>query len=129
MFKWLATIFAPSVNTAKEEAAQTLSSIQPERLVPKKKDLAIPAGKVKKEAAQKLSDIEKTVTKNGVGFAPKIEPVITEVKAVKVTKASLSKLTKVKLEEFALATYGVDIDRRKKKDELVKEVLKLSKKV
>ena len=65
---------------------------------------------------------KKSVTKNGVGFAPK-------VKTEKVTKASLSKLTKVKLEEFALATYGVDIDKRKKKDELVKEVLKLSKKV
>ena len=111
MFKWLATIFAPSVNTAKEEATQKLSDIAPAKLTIKKKD------------------IEKTVTKNGVGFAPKIEPVITEVKAVKVTKASLSKLTKVKLEEFALATYGVDIDRRKKKEDLVKEVLKLSKKV
>tara|TARA_R110002167_G_scaffold285697_1_gene490746 strand:- start:95 stop:409 length:315 start_codon:yes stop_codon:yes gene_type:complete len=104
MFKWLSKILTPSVNKAQEEA------------------------KV----------IQKTVTKNGVGFAPKIEPVITEVKKVstkvevkteKVTKASLSKLTKVKLEEFALATYGVDIDRRKKKDEIVKEVLKLSKKV
>ena len=104
MFKWLSKILTPSVDKAQEEA------------------------KV----------IQKTVTKNGVGYAPKIEPVITEVKKVstkvevkseKVTKASLSKLTKVKLEEFALATYGVDIDRRKKKDELVKEVLKLSKKV
>ena len=104
MFKWLAKMFTPSVDKAQEEA------------------------KV----------IQKTVTKNGVGYAPKIEPVITEVKKVstkvevkteKVTKASLSKLTKVKLEEFALATYGVDIDKRKKKDELVKEVLKLSKKV
>jgi BMFP domain-containing protein YqiC len=104
MFKWLATMFTPSVNKAQDEA------------------------KV----------IQKTVTKNGVGYAPKIEPVITEVKKVsakvevkteKVTKASLSKLTKVKLEEFALATYGVDIDRRKKKEDLVKEVLKLSKKV
>ena len=57
--------------------------------------------------------------------------VVKEVKpkAEKVTKASLSSLSKVKLEEFAKATYGVDIDRRKKKDELVKEVLKLSKKV
>ena len=81
------------------------------------------------KAQEEAKVIQKTVTKNGVGFAPKIEPVITEGKAVKVTKASLSKLTKVKLEEFALATYGVDIDRRKKKDELVKEVLKLSKKV
>ena len=104
MFKWLAKMFTPSVDKAQEEA------------------------KV----------IQKTVTKNGVGYAPKIEPVITEVKKVstkvevkseKVTKASLSKLTKVKLEEFALATYGVDIDRRKKKEDLVKEVLKLSKKV
>ena len=129
MFKWLATMFAPSVKIAEKEATQKLSDIAPAKMTIKKKDLAIPAGKVKKEATQKLSGIEKTVTKNGVGFAPKIEPVITEVKAVKVTKASLSKLTKVKLEEFALATYGVDIDRRKKKDELVKEVLKLSKKV
>jgi BMFP domain-containing protein YqiC len=104
MFKWLAKMFTPSVKIAEKEA------------------------KV----------IQKTVTKNGVGYAPKIEPVITEVKKVstkvevkseKVTKASLSKLTKVKLEEFALATYGVDIDRRKKKEDLVKEVLKLSKKV
>ena len=102
MFKWLSKIFTPSVDKAQEEA------------------------KV----------IQKTVTKNGVGFAPKIEPVFTEVekgsakvKTEKVTKASLSKLTKVKLEEFALATYGVDIDRRKKKEDLVKEVLKLSKKV
>ena len=103
MFKWLAKMFTPSVKIAEKEA------------------------KV----------IQKTVTKNGVGYAPKIEPVITEVKKVsakvevkteKVTKASLSKLTKVKLEEFALATYGVDIDKRKKKADLVNEVLKLSKK-
>ena len=128
MFKWLATMFAPSVKIAEKEATQKLSDIAPAKMTIKKKDLAIPAGKVKKEATQKLSGIEKTVTKNGVGFAPKIEPVITEVKAVKVTKASLSKLTKVKLEEFALATYGVDIDKRKKKADLVNEVLKLSKK-
>ena len=52
----------------------------------------------------------------------------TPLDTKKVTKASLSSLSKVKLEEFAKATYGVDIDRRKKKDDLVKEVLKLSKK-
>jgi hypothetical protein len=46
----------------------------------------------------------------------------------KVTKASLTKLTKQGLEDFARESYGVDIDRRKKKDELVKEVLALSKK-
>lgn len=50
-------------------------------------------------------------------------------KSVKITKASLSKLTKQGLEDFAKSNYGVDIDKRKKKEELVKDVLKLSKKV
>jgi hypothetical protein len=65
-----------------------------------------------------------------VVVAPKkIEKVVeVEVAEVKATKASLSKLTKQGLEDFALATYGVDIDRSKKKEELVKEVIKLSKK-
>jgi len=51
-----------------------------------------------------------------------------DTKTVKVTKASLSKLTKQGLEDFAKENYGVDIDKRKKKDDLVKEVLALSKK-
>jgi hypothetical protein len=59
----------------------------------------------------------------------KVEKVVeVDAKTVKVTKASLSKLTKQGLEDFAKANYGVDIDKRKKKDELVKEVLALSKK-
>jgi hypothetical protein len=61
--------------------------------------------------------------------AVKVEKVVeVDAKTVKVTKASLSKLTKQGLEDFAKANYGVDIDKRKKKDELVKEVLALSKK-
>lgn len=59
----------------------------------------------------------------------KVEKVVkVDAKTVKVTKASLSKLTKQGLEDFAKANYGVDIDKRKKKDVLVKEVLALSKK-
>ena len=59
----------------------------------------------------------------------KVETVVeVDAKTVKVTKASLSKLTKQGLEDLAKANYGVDIDKRKKKDELVKEVLALSKK-
>ena len=62
--------------------------------------------------------------------AVKVETVVeVDAKTVKVTKAGLSKLTKQGLEDFAKSNYGVDIDKRKKKDELVKEVLKLSKKV
>ena len=61
--------------------------------------------------------------------AVKVEKVVeVDAKTVKVTKASLSKLTKQGLEDLAKVNYGVDIDKRKKKDVLVKEVLKLSKK-
>jgi hypothetical protein len=78
-------------------------------------DVAIPA--------QKLSDIvPKAVT------PPKIEKIVeVEVKSVKATKASLSKLTKQGLEDFAKTNYKVDIDKRKKKADLVAEVLKLAK--
>ena len=89
------------------------------------KSLFVTAEDVAEPVTQKLSEIapEPLTPK-------KIEKVVevVEVAEVKVTKASLSKLTKQGLEDFALATYGVDIDRRKKKEELVKEVLKLSKK-
>jgi|TARA_B100001057_G_scaffold109295_1_gene107196 hypothetical protein len=57
--------------------------------------------------------------------APKKEAPVVE--AAKVTKASLGKLTKVQLEEKG-REFGVELDRRKKKDVLVAEVLKASKK-
>ena len=60
---------------------------------------------------------------------PKVEKVVkVDASTVKVTKASLSKLTKQGLEDLAKANYGVDIDKRKKKADLVKEILALSKK-
>jgi hypothetical protein len=88
------------------------------------KSLFVTAEDVAEPANQKLSEITpKPLTPK------KIEKVVeVEVDTVKATKASLSKLTKQGLEDFAKANYGVDIDKRKKKEELVKEVLKLSKK-
>lgn len=87
------------------------------------KNLFVTAEDVAEPTTQKLSDVAPKP------IAPKkIEKVVeVEVSTVKVTKASLSKLTKQGLEDFAKATYGVDIDKRKKKEELVKEVLKLAK--
>ena len=41
----------------------------------------------------------------------------------KHTKASLVKLTKLQLEELGRAEFGVELDRRKKKDTLVAELL------
>jgi hypothetical protein len=84
-----------------------------------------------------IKEVDKTVEAvkpEPVKAAPKpkvvkVEKVVeVDAKTVKVTKASLSKLTKQGLEDLAKANYGVDIDKRKKKDELVKEVLALSKK-
>ena len=57
--------------------------------------------------------------------APKADAPV--VSAPKLTKASLGKLTKVQLEEKG-REFGVELDRRKKKDVLVAEVLKASKK-
>ena len=39
------------------------------------------------------------------------------------TKSSLNKLTKVQLEELAKSEFGLELDRRKKKDLLVTEII------
>ena len=49
-------------------------------------------------------------------------------KAVKHTKASLTKLTKVQLEDLARKEWDHELDRRLKKSDLVDQVLKLTKK-
>ena len=81
-------------------------------------------------AKDEAKAIEKTIS--AVAEVKKVETKVekiveVEAKTVKVTKASLSKLTKQGLEDFALANYKVDIDKRKKKADLVAEVLKLAK--
>ena len=49
-----------------------------------------------------------------------------EPKVAKVTKANLSKLTKAQLESKG-REFGIEVDKRKKKDDIVAEVLKASK--
>ena len=67
------------------------------------------------KAQEEAKVIQKTVTKNGVGYAPKIEPVITEVKKVstkvevkteKVTKASLIFKPIAALVAYGAIAYG-----------------------
>lgn len=48
-------------------------------------------------------------------------------KKKKHTKASLSKLTKADLEQLGRKDFGIELDRRKKKDDLVAELLKAQK--
>lgn len=47
----------------------------------------------------------------------------TKAKSKKHTKASLGKLTKVQLEELGRAEFNVELDRRKKKDALISQLL------
>lgn len=80
-------------------------------------------------AKQEAKVVEEAVAAPAKKVEKTVEKIVdVEVKTVKATKASLSKLTKQGLEDFAKANYGVDIDRRKKKADLVAEVIKLSKK-
>jgi hypothetical protein len=46
-----------------------------------------------------------------------------KAKSKKHTKASLGKLTKVKLEELGRAEFNVELDRRRKKDALISQLL------
>lgn len=62
--------------------------------------------------------------------APAVKPAPkkAEPKAVvKVTKASLSKLTKAQIEEKG-REFGIEVDKRQKKDKLISQVLAASKK-
>ena len=45
------------------------------------------------------------------------------IKQKTYTKANLNKYTKVKLEDIAKSEFGLDLDRRKKKDNLIDEIL------
>jgi hypothetical protein len=73
----------------------------------------------------KAPNVHNVQMKGRVGPAPAEKPV---AKKTTVKKADLAKMTKEKLEEFAKENYKVDLDRRKKKSDLVDEVFKLSKK-
>ena len=58
----------------------------------------------------------------------KAAPKKAAAKSTKHTKASLGKLTKVQIDELAKAELGVDLDRRKTKDDMIKDFLKNQKK-
>ena len=109
MFKWIKNLFVTAEDVA-IPTTQKLSEITPEPLTTKKVEKAV-------------KELD-TTTNWPFPTARPEENVTVE----KVTKASLSKLTKQGLEDFAKQNDGVDIDKRKKKEVLVKEVIKLSKK-
>lgn len=68
-----------------------------------------------------------TVAPKAKPAAKKAAPKKTAAKSAKHTKASLGKLTKVQIDELAKAD-GVNLDRRKTKDDMIKDFLKSQKK-
>lgn len=58
----------------------------------------------------------------------KAAPKKAVINAAKHTKASLGKLTKADIEKIAKAEFGVDLDRRKTKDDMIKDFLAEQKK-
>ena len=100
MFNWVKTLLGVAVATPDLEA---------EAVAPKAKPAA-------KKAAPKKAAPKKAAPKKA---APK---------SAKHTKASLGKLTKVQIDELAKAELGVELDRRKTKDDMIKDFLKSQKK-
>ena len=80
----------------------------------------------KTPTAQKTKPTATTTTKKKVTPSPGGNKKSTR-KSSGLTKSSLGKMTKVQLEDYAKKEFKVDLDRRKKKADLVKEVVKLSK--
>jgi hypothetical protein len=56
------------------------------------------------------------------------KPAATATKAKKQTKATLDKLTKMQIDELAKTELGIELDRRKTKDAMIKDYMSAQKK-
>lgn len=95
--------------------------------VPAAKLSDAPAVKAKKVATTKAKG-NKTTSKTKTATTKTKESTKRGRKKTGITKTDLNKMTKDDLETFAKKEFKVDIDKRKKKADLVDEVLNLSKK-
>ena len=108
MFNWLKNLFG--VKT--QEPLVLTDPIETEDKV-KERPAAPTPTKPKKPAAKK---------------APAKEESKRGRKKTGVTKTDLSNMNKIQLEAYAKKEFGIDIDKRRKKSDLVDEVLKLAEK-
>ena len=107
MFKWLKTLFSHEpeeiLGIDKPKVTPTIEETKPEPTQAKKTQSA------QKEPTKSESPKQRGRKKTGV------------------TKTDLNKMTKDELEAYAKKEHGVDLDKRRKKADLVAEVLKLAK--
>jgi cytoskeletal protein RodZ len=109
----------------KEEVDQAVEAVKPEP-VPKveAETKTKPAPKVEAETKKVATKTTKKTTKN----TPPKTTATRGPKKTGVTKTDLNKMNKDQLETFAKKEYKVDLDKRKKKADLVDEVLGLANK-
>lgn len=107
MFKWLKSLFA----------GPEVTKVEPKEEIKKS-----PAKKAapKKAAPKKTPAVKKTTAKPA-----KQEPAVKVEKGL--TLVALGRMTKAQLEEKG-REFGIEVDRRKKKDDIVQEVFNASSK-
>ena len=131
MFKWIKNLFVTAEDVAIPK--QKLSNVTAQPFVLKQEDIAPPREpkvEAKVEQAKPVAKTKKQAKKPATKTTTKKPVAATKPGRKKkgLTKTDLNKMNKNDLEAFAKKTYKVDIDKRKKKETLVDEVLALSKK-
>jgi hypothetical protein len=110
MFNWVKKLFGTESVTQDKYFVDWHGSVSEVVVSPKTEKVAPPPAPKAKPAAKKAA------------------PKKAETKATKHTKASLGKLTKAEIDALAKVELGVDLDRRKTKDDMIKEFLAAYKK-
>ena len=106
MFNWVKKLFGTESTTQDKYFVDGHGDVQEVVVAPKTEKVAPPPMPKTKPAAKKAAT----------------------AKTTKHTKATLGKLTKVQIDELAKSDLGVDLDRRKTKDDMIKDFLAAQKK-
>jgi hypothetical protein len=117
MFKWLKSLFA-GAEVTKVEPKEEIKKSPAKKAAPKK--AAPKKAAPKKAAPKKTPAVKKTTAKPA-----KQEPAVKVEKGL--TLVALGRMTKAQLEEKG-REFGIEVDRRKKKDDIVQEVFNASSK-
>ena len=111
MFNWVKKLFGTESANQDKYFVDGHGDVQEVVVAPKTEKVAPPPTPKAKPAAKKAAP-KKAAT----------------AKTTKHTKATLGKLTKVQIDELAKSDLGVDLDRRKTKDDMIKDFLAAQKK-
>jgi len=116
MFNWLKKLFNTEESLYTQRESEGTIGIERPKITPTIEESKSEATQVRKtQSGKKKSEKETTIEQKKRGR-----------KKSGVTKTDLNKMTKDELEDYAKKEYRVDIDKRKKKADLVNEVLSLS---